>query len=896
MITARSQSSFRTNILVALFATLALSCDDEIPVLELVEVTGIVQEANSLQPIPAVTVTILEQENISPQLTGTNGSFRFSDLRLDDGTYELEVSSDDYVNEKTVFTIENGKQTDSLTIRLLASEVLTFDQSVLDFGSVTDEIELEITNTSSSTQSFSISADVPWLSFSEDELSLGSEASSTITITVDRSNAEVGTYEESIQFEVEGRPSQTLVVKMQKLDPTSGILTLNNTSLDFGKASESQSIRLSNTGQSTLNWTATSADSWLSISTTNGSVEPDEDVDLSISVNRDDLANGMYESTVSFGGDGGTATLIVNMEVDNSVGLLQLSTSSLDFGLENESSQITLTNDGTSSLEWSATVNDNWISLDVTSGSLDIGANTTATVTVDRSLLAAGTYEGSIDFSSNDEISTLSIALEVQGGILTISETTLNMGSAEDNRTIEFSNVGMRPLSWTSDETTSWLNIAPKEGSLAVGSSATILIEVDRLGLGLGDYNASIQITSEGENFAIAVTMSVAQDTDMDGVPDEVDADFDGDGLMEVFTINDLDAIRNDLNATGDGKQGAPSGGFTGYELMNDLDFNDDNSYSDLNLKSSVTSGSGWEPIGNSSNPFSTLFDGNDFTISNLLIDRSSSGNGLFAEANIQATLRNIHIQIRSFNGGNTSGGLLGANDRGTVQNCSVIGIIAGNSTTGGLVGDNEGTILNSWTEGDVSGSVYVGGLTGRNRGDGEIEFSYSTMNVQNDGNYSGGLTGQNLASVKMCYAKGNVNAGGNWVGGLIGSNQSSEVQSCYAMGNVSTSAGTVGGMVGWNNSPIFTSFSIGTVTGSSTVGGFVGLQSTISDANYWDIETSGITESGGGTGQTTSSLQATTSAVGIYVTWSSDVWDFGTSTQYPALKNMPNGLSAQRD
>ena len=352
MINARSYSNISIYILTALFATLSLSsCDDEIPVLELVEVTGIVQEANSLQPIPAVTVTILEQENISPQLTGTNGSFRFSDLRLDDGTYELQVSSEDYVDEKTVFTIENGKQTDSITISLLASEVLTFDQSVLDFGSGIEELELEVTNSSTSTQTFSVSSELPWLSFSEQEASLGSESSTTISVTVDRTKAEVGTYEASVLFEVEGRPSQLLDLRMQKLDPTSGILTLNTTSLDFGKASENQNIRLTNTGQSTLNWTATAADTWLSIASTSGAVEPNQAIDLSIAVNRDALENGTYESTISFEGDGGTATLTVNMEVDNSVGLLQLSSSSLDFGLTNESSQITLTNDGTSSLD-----------------------------------------------------------------------------------------------------------------------------------------------------------------------------------------------------------------------------------------------------------------------------------------------------------------------------------------------------------------------------------------------------------------------------------------------------------------------------------------------------------------------------------------------------------------
>ena len=62
----------------------------------------------------------------------------------------------------------------------------------------------------------------------------------------------------------------------------------------------------------------------------------------------------------------------------------------------------------------------------------------------------------------------------------------------------------------------------------------------------------------------------------------------------------------------------------------------------------------------------------------------------------------------------------------------------------------------------------------------------------------------------------------------------------------------------------------------------------------YWDTGTSSQTSSALGVGKTASELQTPIDYGGIYVNWNVDVdgdsstddpWDFGTSSQYPALK-----------
>lgn len=883
-----------------------MSCETDIPEIELVEVSGTVVETESQSPVAGVSITIIDQE-IEPKLTGSDGTFKFSDLRLDDATYEITVTHADYEDEKEVFTIENGALKEDIVISLIASEALSFNLETMDFGSGLTELSLIVSNESSTSQTITINPNKAWITPSKASLSIASGKDETISFTVDREEVEVGSFETTIAFEIEGKKTQSLSAKMQKLDPNSAILKLDKTNIDFGKALETQSIQISNEGKSTLNWTASTEASWLTLSQSSGTIEQDTNADLALAVNRNGFDNGVQEATVNFSGDGGTATLTISMEVDNSVGLLKLSTSSIDFSLTDESSQITLTNDGSLALDWSATIHENWISLDAISGSLDVSANTTINIGVDRTTLSSGVHNGSVDFTANGETSTLNIALEVQGGILEISTTSLSFGSAETVIPITFSNTGMRSLTWSSDENTSWLNMAPKDGTIDVGAETALVVEVDRAGLSLGSYSADIQVATESQSITISVSMSVAQDTDMDGVPDEVDGDFDGDGLIEIYTINDLNDIRNDLTASGNGKQGAPSGGFTGFELMNDLNFSDDNSYGDLSLKPSVTSGLGWNPIGTSNENFEAIFDGNSFIISQLLINRTTEYTALFAAANFLSEVRNLRVEIKFISGTRYTAGLLGFTD-GKVINCSVSGDIQSGQDGGLLVGlFDEGEIENCFTEGSInSNSNGIGGLVGSignsNSGDvTSLKNSYSTA-IVNGNRFVGGLVGfvgRGTHTISNSYAQGSVTATSSEVGGLVGYTDSGStvIENCYASGNVVSSSSDIGGLVGEFRGTLVSSYSTGSVVGSSTVGGLIGRNlGSIASSNYWNTQTSNLATSSGGTGLTTSEFQGQTSNDGIYITWSSDAWDFGTSSQYPVLKNMPSGLDVQRD
>ena len=137
-----------------------------------------------------------------------------------------------------------------------------------------------------------------------------------------------------------------------------------------------------------------------------------------------------------------------------------------------------------------------------------------------------------------------------------------------------------------------------------------------------------------------------------------------------------------------------------------------------------------------------------------------------------------------------------------------------------------------------------------------------------------------------------------SYVGGLVGRNEGT-ITASYATGRVTSNGGDAGGLVGNNVGTITASYATGSVTGRSNAGGLVGETSGGGiSASYWDTQTSGQTSSAGSedsAGKTTAQLQTPTSASGIYATWDPDVWDFGTSSQYPVLKVAVRSVADQR-
>ena len=446
----------------------------------------------------------------------------------------------------------------------------------------------------------------------------------------------------------------------------------------------------------------------------------------------------------------------------------------------------------------------------------------------------------------------------------------------------------------------------------------------------------------------LAFTVGIAHSQTANGENGEYDAD--GDRLIEISNLEQLNAVRYDLS-NGNGRpddsddarayraafptsagESVCDRACRGYELTSSLDFNSPDSYSAGAVDPEWNGGDGWLPINDNRSGLNAEFEGNGHTISNLYIHRRATVSvGLFARVGGSGIIRNTRVVNAEMEGRSYTGILAGSNS-GTITASYATGSVSGRDNyVGGLVGANSsgGAITASYATGSVSGDNYVGGLVGANSSGGAITASYATGSVSGRATYAGGLVGdnrsggaitasyatgsasgiddvgglvgENSGAITASYATGSVSGRDNYVGGLVGANSSSgAITASYATGSVS--GNYAGGLVGYNSSgvAIIASYATGSVSGDNYVGGLVGLNQGVAITDsYWNTDIFGAGTDG--EGRTTAQLQSPTGYTGIYRDWNADLdnadgddddatgaddfWDFGTSSQYPALK-----------
>ena len=299
--------------------------------------------------------------------------------------------------------------------------------------------------------------------------------------------------------------------------------------------------------------------------------------------------------------------------------------------------------------------------------------------------------------------------------------------------------------------------------------------DADDDGVADADDNCRLDFNPDQANFnnLTDATGDVCGDADGDGHVDADDSDRDNDSLIEVWTLEDLAGLRDDLdgdgaddhrfddatdNVTPRGNEGCPAAGCIGYELGRSLDFADAASYTtsyanatvDMNAWTSGRRlGSDWflYIFGYLQSLYAGVFEGNGHRISNLLVaaDARQVGVGLFGAAS--GALRNLRIVAADIRNGLSAVGILAGSARAmhglTMFRRKGACSVPTNSTgVGGLLGDaRNATVRFSSAAGSVRGGDAVGGLIG-DGGDARINFSFAAVTLINGRDRVGGLVG----------------------------------------------------------------------------------------------------------------------------------------------------------
>jgi hypothetical protein len=287
-------------------------------------------------------------------------------------------------------------------------------------------------------------------------------------------------------------------------------------------------------------------------------------------------------------------------------------------------------------------------------------------------------------------------------------------------------------------------------------------------------------------------------DTDNDGIVNSVDEDDDNNGrldvdrdhngLIEITTLTQLNAMRYQLDGIGYrasdnhalDQSGCPFVFFEGavvqrcygYELKNDLNFDTNNDGEITALDQYWNDGKGWEPVGKpiryvyALDAFSAHFDGNGYKIKNVYINRPKGESvGLFSSVK-NTTIKRLGLTgSMMFIGGSSSvGALAGTLYRNVkVQECYSLGKVSGEYVVGGLIGDlrSKNIILNSFSSSKViresQYSSFFGGLVGKIYSNNLVSNSFSVGEVTTN-RQSGGLIGLSLYSEDDSYHDGSPN------------------------------------------------------------------------------------------------------------------------------------------
>ncbi len=214
--------------------------------------------------------------------------------------------------------------------------------------------------------------------------------------------------------------------------------------VDLGTSSTSASITVKSSSKRSISWTATESASWLSLNTNSGSVNRDSPKQISLSVQRAGLAAGDYATGVTISSGGGTETVNVKMKVAASGSTtFAVTPVQLDFGTTATSLSVTLKNNGSQSLSWTATEGVGWLALNAVSGTIAANSQKTVSISVSRSGKSAGTYSTTVKFAAGTAGSvtvTTTMTVSASSGTVLLAGQLVNQftGSALQGVTVQY--------------------------------------------------------------------------------------------------------------------------------------------------------------------------------------------------------------------------------------------------------------------------------------------------------------------------------------------------------------------------------------------------------------------------------------------------------------------------
>ncbi len=306
------------------------------------------------------------------------------------------------------------------------------------------------------------------------------------------------------------------------VSPASSFTSSGNQGGTFSPSSQVYGV--TNTGTASLNWTASKTANWLTLSATSGTLAAGvgTSVTVSISANANSLASSTYTDTVSFtntSNGAGNTTRAVSLTV-NAVPAQLAAGPTSGFGpggyvggpFSPSNQTYSLTNTGGTTLNWTASITANWLTLSATGGTLAAGATTNVTVSLNGNAngLTAGSYSDTVSFSNTSNgagNTTRAVSLTVNAMPAQLAAGPASGFSSSDyvggpfspsGQTYSLTNTGGTTLNWTASITANWLALSATGGTLAAGATTNVTVSLNgnANGLTAGNYSDTVSFSN----------------------------------------------------------------------------------------------------------------------------------------------------------------------------------------------------------------------------------------------------------------------------------------------------------------------------------------------------------------------------------------------------------------
>ena len=262
-----------------------------------------------------------------------------------------------------------------------------------------------------------------------------------------------------------------------------------------------QTATVNNSCATTVSWSATVDQSWLS--PFSGTLSANSNSTISVQPSIANLPPGTYTGHITFGSATNAPSITVTFNVANPCQAVntQFSFTGEQGGNDPTSQALTFFNYCALPATWSATMDQSWLSLNpVTSGSLNPNQTTSLNVQPLITTLTAGTYTGHITFTfketnGNTIFPVVTVTLTINGPCLDI-----NPPSTTFTTTTQFTltdcgaTAGTLAVSFSTTDGGSWLSATTSPTSINPNGTSVLTITVNNQILSPGTYTGQVYV------------------------------------------------------------------------------------------------------------------------------------------------------------------------------------------------------------------------------------------------------------------------------------------------------------------------------------------------------------------------------------------------------------------